>query len=85
MLVSKAIKIAIRYHFGGAAGFEPEIYNKLLELADNNPFDIIDSVNFQDINPDIYVWEPFEDMTNSTFMGSIDSLVDDIVAEFSGE
>lgn len=85
MRVLKAVSVAIRYHFGNALGFEREIYDKLLELADNNPFDIIDSANFHDINPDIYVWNVFEDMPNRSFIDLIDSLINDIIAEFSGE
>ena len=85
MQVSSAIKIAIRYHFGAAVGFEQAIYNRLSDLLNTNAFDLVNSEQFQDINPDIYVWHIFEDFLNCTLMDVIDSLVDDIVAEFSGE
>ena len=82
MQVSKAIKIAIRYHFGGAAGFEPEIYNRLLESDESVN---IDNIEFTDIDPLIIVWSTFNGYDVYDLITSIQALIDDIVAEFSGE
>ncbi len=80
MLVSKAIKVAIRHHFGGARGFEQEIYTRLMDINADNC-----DKGFSDINPDIYVWPPFKDYPIETILMSVDRLIDDIIAETIGE
>ena len=80
--MQKAINIAIRYHFANAAGFESEIYNRLLESDESVN---IDNIEFTDIDPLIIVWSTFNGYDVYDLMTSIQALIDDIVAEFSGE
>ena len=80
--MQKAINIAIRYHFANAAGFESQIYNRLLEFDESVN---IDNIEFTDIDPLIVVWSTFNGYDVYDLMTSIQALIDDIVAEFSGE
>lgn len=80
--MQKAINIAIRYHFANSAGFESQIYNRLLEFDKSVN---IDNIEFADINPSITVWSTFVRFYYPDLMTSIDLLIDDIVAEFSGD
>lgn len=82
MQKEKAINIAIRYHFANAAGFESQIYNRLLEFDKSVN---IDNIEFTDINPSITVWSTFARFYYPDLMTSIDFLINDIVAEFSGD
>lgn len=81
MRISKAIKIAIRTYFGNAAGFEFEIYNRLCETNEDAVMDI----DFSDIGPDIYVSTFVEDFDVDQLQAAVGQLVNNIVAEFSGE
>lgn len=80
--MQKAINIAIRYHFANAAGFESQIYNRLLESDESIN---IHNIEFTDIDPLIVVWSTFNGYDVYDLMTSIQALIDDIVAEFSGE
>lgn len=82
MNVSTAIKIAIRVYFANSRGFEKQIYDL---LTDQNVRANIQTVDFSDINADIYVYYPFEDFTIDALLNCVDALIDDIIAEISGE
>ena len=87
MRVSTAVKVAIRTYFACARGFEPEIYTRLMDInrnKDSIPYSVC-GIDFSDINPDIYVWHPFEVFSVETLLVYIDTLIDDIIAETIGE
>ena len=66
---TKAIKVAIRYHFCDIEGDELEIYETLSDWEDDGDLPYV-------------VWQPFEDMTPTELWDNIDGLIDDIVRTF---